>query len=58
MDRIFKYVDQRKARYIAILGGNEVAAGTVSLRNVAMKTTETVKRSEAARAIGAVTVSD
>lgn len=47
MDRIFKYVDQRKARYIAILGGDEVAAGTVSLRNVAMKTTETVARAEA-----------
>ena len=54
MDRIFKYVDHRKARYIAILGGNEVAAGTVSLRNVATKTSETVKRSDAARVIQAV----
>ena len=51
MDRIFKYVDQRKAKFIAILGGNEVADGTVSLRNVAGKTTETVKRGEAAAAI-------
>ena len=30
MDKIFKYVDQRRARFIAILGGNEVAAGTVT----------------------------
>jgi histidyl-tRNA synthetase len=51
MDRIFKYVDQRRARFIAILGGNEVADGTVSLRNVASKTTETVKRGEAAAVI-------
>jgi histidyl-tRNA synthetase len=51
MDRIFKYVDQRKAKFIAVLGGNEVANGTVSLRNVATKTSETVKRAEAAGAI-------
>jgi histidyl-tRNA synthetase len=51
MDKIFKYVDQRKARYIAILGGNEVADGTVSLRNVATRTQETVGRADAARAI-------
>ena len=49
MDRIFRYVDQRRAKYIAILGGNEVAAGTVSLRNVSTKTSETVKRADAAR---------
>ena len=35
MDKIFKYVDQRKAKFIAILGGDEVAAGTVTVRNVA-----------------------
>lgn len=51
MDRIFKYVDQRKANFIAILGSNEVADGTVSLRNVAAKTTETVKRGEVAAAV-------
>ncbi len=27
MDRIFKYVDQRQARFIAILGSDEVADG-------------------------------
>ncbi len=42
MDKIFKHVDQRKARFIAILGGDEVAAGTVTLRNVATKTKETM----------------
>ena len=51
MDRIFKYVDQRRAKFIAVLGGNEVANGTVSLRNVATKTSETVTRAEAAGAI-------
>ena len=48
MDKIFKHVDQRKARFIAILGTDEVAAGTVTLRNVATKTKETVPRSQAA----------
>ena len=51
MDRIFKYVDQRRAKFIAVLGGNELANGTVSLRNVATKTSETVKRGDAAGAI-------
>ena len=48
MDRIFKYVDQRKAKFIAILGGNEVTDGTVSIRNVSTKTGETIKRADAA----------
>ena len=51
MDRIFKHVDQRKARFIAILGSDEVAAGTVTLRNVAAKTKETMPRSESAQYI-------
>ena len=51
MDRIFKYVDQRRARFIAVIGGNEMADGTISLRNVSMRTSETVPRREAARVI-------
>ena len=51
MDRIFKYVDQRRAKYIAILGATEVAEGTVSLRHVAARTTETVARAEVAAAV-------
>jgi histidyl-tRNA synthetase len=51
MDRVFKYVDHRKARFIAVLGGNEIADGTVTIRNVASKTNETVKRGEAFRAV-------
>lgn len=47
MDKIFKYVDQRKAHFIAILGSDEVAAGTVTLRNVAAKTKETMKLGDA-----------
>ena len=48
MDRIFKYVDQRKARFIAVLGSDEVAAGTVTLRNVAQKTRDTMPRADVA----------
>jgi histidyl-tRNA synthetase len=48
MDRIFKHVDERKAKFIAILGSDEVAAGTVTVRNVATRTKETVPKTEAA----------
>ena len=48
MDRIFKYVDQRRARFIAVIGSDEVGAGTVTLRNVATKAKETMPRAEAA----------
>jgi len=51
MDKIFKYADQRKAKFIAILGGNEIADGTVSLRNVATKKQEIVPRSEVSKFI-------
>jgi len=47
MDKIFRYVDQRRAKFIAILGSDEVAAGTVTVRNVATKTRETIKRGQA-----------
>ena len=45
---MFKHVDQRQAKFIAILGGDEVAAGTVTVRNVATKTKETMPRAQAA----------
>ena len=48
MDRIFRHVDQRRARFIAVLGSDEVASGTVTLRNVAAKTKETMPRAQAA----------
>jgi histidyl-tRNA synthetase len=48
LDRIFKYVDQRRARFIAVIGGNEVADGTVTIRNVSTRKSETVKSQEAA----------
>lgn len=48
MDRIFKHVDQRQAKFLAILGGHEVADGTVSIRAVATREQQTVKRAEAA----------
>jgi histidyl-tRNA synthetase len=46
MDKVFKHVDQRRARFIAIVGGDEVAAGTVTVRNVATKTRETLPRTD------------
>lgn len=48
MDRVFKHVDHRRARFIAVIGGEEVAAGTVTVRNVADRTNETMPRAEAA----------
>ena len=51
MDRIFKYVDQRKAKFIAIVGTDELAAGTVTVRNVATKAKETMPRAHAGQFI-------
>ena len=48
MDKVFKHVDHRKARFIAILGSDEVAAGTVTVRNVAERTKATMPRPDAA----------
>jgi histidyl-tRNA synthetase len=48
MDRIFKHVDQRHAKFIAILGGDEVRDGTVTIRDVAAKTKATMRVGDAA----------
>lgn len=48
MDKLFKHVDQRRAKFIAIVGSNEVAAGTVAVRNVATKAKELLPRDQAA----------
>ena len=48
MDKVFKHVDHRRAKFIAIIGGDELAAGSVTVRNVATKTKETMPRAEAA----------
>jgi histidyl-tRNA synthetase len=48
MDKVFKHVDHRRAKFIAILGSEEVAAGTVTVRNVAARTKETMPRAQAA----------
>jgi histidyl-tRNA synthetase len=48
MDAVFKHVDQRHAKFIAILGTDEVAAGTVTVRNVAARTKETMLRADVA----------
>lgn len=52
MDKVFKHVDHRRARFIAIIGGDEVASGTVTVRDVATKTKVTMPRSEVASFIG------
>ena len=44
LDKVFRYVDQRKAKFLAIIGGDEVAQGTVSVRDVATRTQETIPR--------------
>jgi histidyl-tRNA synthetase len=44
LDKVFRYVDQRKAKFLAIIGGNEVDQGTVSVRDVATRTQETIPR--------------
>jgi histidyl-tRNA synthetase len=48
MDKVFKHVDQRRGRFIAIVGSDEVAAGTLTVRNVATRTKETMPRQDAA----------
>ena len=48
MDKVFRYVDQRKARFLAIIGGDEVAHGTVSVREVATRKQEAIPRGQLA----------
>ena len=48
MDKVFKHVDQRRARFIAIVGEDEVAAATVTVRNVATKTKQTISKADVA----------
>ena len=54
MDKIFKHVDQRRAKFIAILGSDEVASGTVTVRDVAAKSKETMPSSQAASFVSRV----
>jgi histidyl-tRNA synthetase len=48
MDKVFRYVDQRKARFLAIIGGDEVAQATVSVREVATRKQEAIPREQLA----------
>jgi len=48
MDRIFKHVDQRRAKFIAILGGDELRDGTITIRDVAAKAKTTMRVGDAA----------
>ncbi len=42
MDRLFKHADQRRAKYLAILGSRELESGTVSVRDISTKSSESV----------------
>jgi histidyl-tRNA synthetase len=53
MDKVFRYADQRKARYLGIIGGNEVAQKTVSIRDMATRTQDSVPRGELAEYMAA-----
>jgi len=42
-----KYADSRRIPYVAILGGDELAAGTVTVKDLAGKTQQTYPQAEA-----------
>jgi histidyl-tRNA synthetase len=44
LDKVFRYVDQRRAKFLAIVGGDELAQGTISVREVATRKQEQVSR--------------
>jgi histidyl-tRNA synthetase len=47
MDRVFRHVDQRRAKFVAIIGSDELASDTVTIRNVATRTKQTVATQDA-----------
>jgi histidyl-tRNA synthetase len=46
-----KYADSRKIPYVAILGSDEIAAGTVTVKDLAGKTQQTYEQAAAGAAI-------
>ena len=46
-----KYADSRAIPYVAILGGDEITAGTVTVKNLAGKTQQTYDQDAAGAAI-------
>jgi histidyl-tRNA synthetase len=53
MEKVFKYADQRRARFLAVLGGDEVANQTVTVRDTQKRTQETVPREAVAEYMAA-----
>jgi histidyl-tRNA synthetase len=58
LDKVFRYVDQRKAKFLAIIGGDEVSQGTVSVRDVATRTQETIPRAALAEFLASRLMTD
>jgi histidyl-tRNA synthetase len=53
LDKAFRYADQRKARFLGIVGGDEVANGTLAIRDLSTRKQESVPRASAGRYIAA-----
>ena len=51
----FKYADKIAARYIVIVGGDELARGTVKARNLSTREEQEIPLDGAAEAIRALT---
>jgi histidyl-tRNA synthetase len=49
MGRQIKYADARGIPYVAILGGDEIAAGTVTVKDLAAQTQHTCDQAAAGR---------
>ena len=44
LDKVFRYAEQRRAKFLGIVGEDEVANGTVSVRDLATRKQESVPR--------------
>ncbi|HEX6180043.1 MAG TPA: His/Gly/Thr/Pro-type tRNA ligase C-terminal domain-containing protein, partial [Chitinophagaceae bacterium] len=44
MDKQFKYAEKKKIRYVVIIGSNELAQGTATIKNLESGKQETVPR--------------
>ncbi|HCK08825.1 MAG TPA: histidine--tRNA ligase, partial [Candidatus Latescibacteria bacterium] len=53
LDRQFRHADRKQIRYVAILGPDEAANGTVALKDLTTGKQQTVKPAELPRTLGA-----
>src|SRR5207237_9722002 len=52
LGKAFKYADARHARYVAVMGGDEVSRGDVKIKNLATGAQQAVARASIASALG------